>query len=633
MITTTDRKILSSTAISKKIAKMNSELQGFWLDDRWDIRKCPHPSAIELSKNPALKNRWVNFDRVKNIWLRTELKYFFYYHLTSGIWNAKTVWIRKGTVINRMLGFLDLKYPKITSITEVPIDKAMTEYRTYLVEQGVRITTTNYKLNADQEKISVQANSYYVTNLKQFMGFYEDYYFDGEEWEKDVWDRRKLSLPSDKVNPTQYEYLISFSTIKNPYFKELIQRYCKLKLNTASFSHVSDIAGRLRDFFNFLDSNYRHIYRLHQLSREELEHYLSELNQMGLMPSTIMGKISILEGFFTTIQRFEWQDTPSRVLIYQEDYPKVPKANPRFIDEYVLEQLNSHLDKLPSYIATMVMVIQECGMRISELCTLKKGCLIEDKDRDYFLKYYQWKMKKEHIIPISKEGALLLLAQQNHVSELFEADCEYLFPRKDGSPLKQDTFRRELNQLGYEQNIVDKEGNIFRFHAHAFRHTVGTRMINNGVPQHIVQKFLGHESPEMTSRYAHIFDETLKSEFSKFKETLVSSNGIVLELDETSEADETDLQWFKKNINAQVLPNGYCRLPVIAGPCPHANACLDCTHFCTSKKFLPQHEEHLKHTKEVLSIAKERQWQRQVDTNIRVKERLEQIIGTLREND
>ncbi|WP_416223713.1 tyrosine-type recombinase/integrase, partial [Staphylococcus aureus] len=45
--------------------------------------------------------------------------------------------------------------------------------------------------------------------------------------------------------------------------------------------------------------------------------------------------------------------------------------------------------------------VQECGMRISELCTLKKGCLLEDKDGDYFLKYYQWKMKKEHIVPIS----------------------------------------------------------------------------------------------------------------------------------------------------------------------------------------------------------------------------------------
>ncbi|EHT36585.1 phage integrase family protein [Staphylococcus aureus subsp. aureus CIG1750] len=46
--------------------------------------------------------------------------------------------------------------------------------------------------------------------------------------------------------------------------------------------------------------------------------------------------------------------------------------------------MNSHLDKLPEYIATMTMIVQECGMRISELCTLKKGCLLEDKDGDFF---------------------------------------------------------------------------------------------------------------------------------------------------------------------------------------------------------------------------------------------------------
>lgn len=63
---------------------------------------------------------------------------------------------------------------------------------------------------------------------------------------------------------------------------------------------------------------------------------------------------------------------PSKALIYPEDYPKVPNAKPRFIDEYILEQLNGHLDKLPPYIATMTMIIQECGMRVSELCTLKR---------------------------------------------------------------------------------------------------------------------------------------------------------------------------------------------------------------------------------------------------------------------
>ena len=74
---------------------MSSQLVGYWSEDRWDIRKCPHPSAIDLSKNPSLKNRWVNFESVENIWLRTELKYFL---LSLNKWNmeCKNVLDKKG---------------------------------------------------------------------------------------------------------------------------------------------------------------------------------------------------------------------------------------------------------------------------------------------------------------------------------------------------------------------------------------------------------------------------------------------------------------------------------------------------------------------------------------------------------
>ncbi|HCX0475166.1 TPA: integrase, partial [Staphylococcus aureus] len=41
------------------------------------------------------------------------------------------------------------------------------------------------------------------------------------------------------------------------------------------------------------------------------------------------------------------------------------------------------------------------------------------------------------------------------------------------------------------------------------------------------------------------------------------------------------------------------------------------------------HEEQLERTEELLTIAKDKQWQRQIETNSRVKERLEQIIGSL----
>lgn len=60
---------------------MSEELKGFWKDDRWDIRKCPHPSAMEIAKRKAVRIRWVNFQDIENIWLKIELKYFFFYHI------------------------------------------------------------------------------------------------------------------------------------------------------------------------------------------------------------------------------------------------------------------------------------------------------------------------------------------------------------------------------------------------------------------------------------------------------------------------------------------------------------------------------------------------------------------------
>src|SRR5699024_12493038 len=115
-------------------------------------------------------------------------------------------------------------------------------------------------------------------------------------------------------------------------------------------------------------------------------------------------------------------------------------------------------------------------------------------------------MKKEHIVPISREVALLIKVREDKVSCEFP-DSEFLFPRKERSPLKQETFRDELNKLAYEQKIVDKSGEIYSFHAHALHHTVGTRIINNRVPQHNEQKTVGHESQERKRRKAHITNE------------------------------------------------------------------------------------------------------------------------------
>lgn len=75
-------------------------------------------------------------------------------------------------------------------------------------------------------------------------------------------------------------------------------------------------------------------------------------------------------------------------------------------------------------------------------------------------------------------------------------------------------------------------------------------MINNGVPQHIIQRYLGHESPSMTATYAHLFDSTLKKEIAKYQGRTVNISGQVLSA-KNPELETSDLQWFKRNVQGQ----------------------------------------------------------------------------------
>src|SRR5207237_9808221 len=90
-------------------------------------------------------------------------------------------------------------------------------------------------------------------------------------------------------------------------------------------------------------------------------------------------------------------------------------------------------------------------------------------------------------------------------------------------------------------------------------------------------------------------------------------------------------QWIKKHILAQALPNGTCALPLVAGPCPHANACLTCVHFRTDARFLAQHKTQFQETQRLIQVARSNGWQRQAEMNERVETNLQRIIATLEE--
>jgi hypothetical protein len=90
-----------------------------------------------------------------------------------------------------------------------------------------------------------------------------------------------------------------------------------------------------------------------------------------------------------------------------------------------------------------------------------------------------------------------------------------------------------------------------------------------------------------------------------------------------------DFFGFTRNVLAQALTNGYCAIPVVAGPCPHPNACLNCVHFRTDIGFLEIHKAELRETERVIAKANANGWKRQIEMNEQKRNNLFNIITSL----
>ncbi len=454
------------------------------------------------------------------------------------------------------------------------------------------------------------------------------------EYEKDIWDCRNLGL---KARIGRQQYKVNFVGIEQPWLLKAAKQYIRYTLATLSFSSGSEKVLALKRFSVFLAINYPTIEPA-DIDRSTIADFLLYIAGQNLSANTRCHTIGSMRSFFETCIQNEWVSF-RRYLIRSEDFPKRLSSVPRFIPEDVMRQLNEHLSDLPEPVMRMVMVLTECGMRISELLFLESNCLLQDKSGDWFLRYYQFKMKKEITIPISRELVRVIQEQQRYITNALSIEkFVYLFCANEGGGCKGGftaspknmaayTFSRYLNKLAERYNICDVTGSLWHFQAHQFRHSVGTRMINSGVPQHIVQRYLGHESPQMTAVYAHIFDQTMKEEVAKFHGKVVNVAGQVVE--SNVEIETADLEWFKRNIQAQSLPNGSCALPTISQGCPHANACLSCNHFRTTVEFLREHSQQLEQTEKIIDKAKANGWQRQVEMNEKIAINLRNIITSL----
>lgn len=468
-----------------------------------------------------------------------------------------------------------------------------------------------------------------------------------EFWNDYVWTAENLGK---QTNPGTSQTKLYFDQVKPNFLVDSIKYFIFYRASHCSFNTLCSNLKALKKFGVFLNDVYTHINAINSinsLNEKIITNYYLYLKRSNYKPAYIKGNLLALKIFLDTGNSQNWFNIHSE---YISDWISTAhheiKRTPKYIPDCVLQQLNQHIEVLPEPVQRMFFMGQECGIRITELVGLRFNCLQQDSQGGWFLKFTRVKIEKEDNIPISNELAGVIKAQQDYIKSVFDKKFKYLFCATEryfkkgelhefipaAKVMPSSHFGKYINWMIVRFNICDNSGEIWHFHNHQCRHTVGTKMINNNVPHHIIQRYLGHSSPTMTSVYAHLMDSTLKREINNYHSKVVNIAGETIQSEFPELDNNNDLQWMKKQVLGEILPNGYCALPANL-TCSKGNACLQCGDFRTTPEFLNKHKEHRERTHQALDIAKTNNWQRQAQVNKEILNSLDNIIYELEQDN
>ncbi len=445
----------------------------------------------------------------------------------------------------------------------------------------------------------------------------------------DVWRAAELGVRAargrDKAN---------FAGISPPWLKKAAKAWGRQRLTLdGAFNTVRSATLSFRRFSWFIDSCPSPIERPDQLDRSLLESYLAWLASQPLADATKALSRGFLRSLLEENRRYHWVEAiPADAVIYSDEVGARRHSLPRFIPELVMAQLESevNLDRIMPHYRHLVVVITETGLRAGDACALRADALVTDTAGWPCLRFEAHKMRAEQIVPLSDKAVTALRDQQRLVAATWAEGSPWLFPcrRDPGLPQSYGTFRVAFSRWQHEIGLHDEAGQFIHVVPHQLRHSLGTRLINKGVPQHVIQRLLGHASPEMTSVYATLHDTTLRQEMERYWKSRVDVEGRLLGFDPGSAT--ADAEWLKHNLGraADSLPNGYCGRPP-RQECPHPNACLTCPDFQTTVQFLPVHRSQAEATRDLIEMAEAAGQDRLAANHRRVLANLDKIIPAL----
>lgn len=239
------------------------------------------------------------------------------------------------------------------------------------------------------------------------------------------------------------------------------------------------------------------------ISTQDLKAFIQWVNELGMTPASQARILSGIKAFYKfMLMENLLSHNPSELI----EAPRLQRKLPDTLNILEIDTLIAAIDlSKPDGMRnkTMLEVLYSCGLRVTELVTLKISNLYLEDD---FIRILG-KGNKERLVPIGGQASKLLkiwLEELRVHLDIKKGQEDYVFLSKRGSALSR------VMVFMIIKNLAGKIGLKKSISPHTFRHSFATHLIEGGADLRAVQEMLGHESITTTEIYTHLDREYLR---------------------------------------------------------------------------------------------------------------------------
>lgn len=284
---------------------------------------------------------------------------------------------------------------------------------------------------------------------------------------------------------------------------EILSKY-KLYLKLEKSLSTNTIDAYLTDLdklLRFLSEENIHVY---DVTLEHLETFSAGLLDLGIHPSSQARILSGIRAFY----RFLVMD--GRLNADPTELLESPQTGFHLPEVLTVEEIDNLIESIDLSTPegqrnrTMLEVLYSCGLRVSELCTLKLSDLYLEQG---FIKV-EGKGSKQRLVPISPRAIKELhyyFIDRNAIA-IKPGYEDFVFISRRGKNISRIMVFHIIKEL------ADRIGLTKNISPHTFRHSFATHLLEGGANLRAIQTMLGHESIGTTEIYTHIDRNMLRSE-------------------------------------------------------------------------------------------------------------------------